>query len=142
VASGPREQDQVIDEGEVRVFISPTVAPALDGKVLDARVSEDHVQFMIGPPDDQQAEQDQQGQPGRGEVDALKQEWLTDWPPVPKQANRQAQPGMGWLLFLARDLPETMPHFPRRAWASRTYGSMTVCALVWTAPAWVRVSPR
>ena len=55
ITSQPAEQDQVVSEGDANVFIAPAAAPILDDKVLDVRVSEDQVQFVIGP---------QQGQPG------------------------------------------------------------------------------
>ena len=54
VASQPAEQDQVVGEGDAKVFVSPAVVSMLDDKVLDVRVHSDGVQFMIGP---------QQGQP-------------------------------------------------------------------------------
>jgi Fe-S cluster assembly iron-binding protein IscA len=57
VTSQPAEQDQVVSEGDAKVFIAPAAAPILDDMVLDVRVSEDkeRVEFVIGP---------QQGQPG------------------------------------------------------------------------------
>ena len=55
VTSQPAAQDQVVREGGAKVFIAPAAAPLLDDKVLDIRVREDRVQFVIGP---------QQGQPG------------------------------------------------------------------------------
>jgi Fe-S cluster assembly iron-binding protein IscA len=57
VTSQPAEQDQVVSEGDAKVFIAPSAAPILDDMVLDVRVSEDkeRVEFVIGP---------QQGQPG------------------------------------------------------------------------------
>jgi iron-sulfur cluster assembly protein len=55
VASQPAEQDQVVSEGDAKVFIAPRAARMLDDKVLDVQVREDRVQFVIGP---------QQGQPG------------------------------------------------------------------------------
>jgi Fe-S cluster assembly iron-binding protein IscA len=59
VASGPTEQDQVVSEGGAKVFVSPRVAPLLDDKLLDVRVSEGKVQFVIAP------QQGQPGEPGR-----------------------------------------------------------------------------
>jgi iron-sulfur cluster assembly protein len=56
VASQPAEEDRVVTEGDAKVFLSPSVAPALDDKVLDARVGEGRVQFVIAP---------QQGQNGQ-----------------------------------------------------------------------------
>jgi Fe-S cluster assembly iron-binding protein IscA len=55
VTSQPAAQDQVVRGGGAKVFIAPAAAPLLDDKVLDIRVREDRVQFVIGP---------QQGQPG------------------------------------------------------------------------------
>jgi iron-sulfur cluster assembly protein len=57
VARQPAEQDQVVSEGDAKVFIAPSAARMLDDKVLDVQVSDDkdRVQFVIGP---------QQGQPG------------------------------------------------------------------------------
>jgi iron-sulfur cluster assembly protein len=55
VARQPAEQDQVVSEGGAKVFIAQRAAPILDDKVLDVRVREDQMQFVIGP---------QQGQPG------------------------------------------------------------------------------
>jgi Fe-S cluster assembly iron-binding protein IscA len=60
VTSQPAEQDQVVSEGDARVFVAPAAAPILDDKVLDVQVSEDkaRVQFVIGP------QQSQPGEPG------------------------------------------------------------------------------
>jgi iron-sulfur cluster assembly protein len=58
VTSQPAAQDQVVREDGAKVFIAPAAAPLLDDKVLDIRVSEDRVQFVIGP------QQDQPGEPG------------------------------------------------------------------------------
>jgi Fe-S cluster assembly iron-binding protein IscA len=58
VTSQPAEQDQIVNEGGAKVFIAPAAAPILDDKVLDVRVSEDRVQFVIGP------QQSQPGEPG------------------------------------------------------------------------------
>jgi Fe-S cluster assembly iron-binding protein IscA len=58
VASEPSEDDQVVGEGGGKVFVAPAAAPVLDDKVLDVRVSEDQMQFVIGP------QQDQPGAPG------------------------------------------------------------------------------
>jgi Fe-S cluster assembly iron-binding protein IscA len=51
VTSEPAEHDQIVSEGDAKVFIAPAAAPILDDKVLDVRVSEDktRVQFVIGP---------------------------------------------------------------------------------------------
>jgi iron-sulfur cluster assembly protein len=60
VAREPAEQDQVVSEGDAKVFIAPRAARMLDDKVLDVRVSEDEdrIQFVIGP------QQVQPGEPG------------------------------------------------------------------------------
>jgi Fe-S cluster assembly iron-binding protein IscA len=57
VARQPAEQDQVVSEGDAKVFIAPSAARMLDDKVLDVRVSEDQdrIQFVIEP---------QPGEPG------------------------------------------------------------------------------
>jgi iron-sulfur cluster assembly protein len=62
VASRPAEQDQVISEGSAKVFVSPRVAPLLEDKLLDVRVSEGHLQFVIAPQQDQPGEQGHDGQ--------------------------------------------------------------------------------
>lgn len=56
VASRPADQDEVVSEGGANVFIAPSVAPILDDKLLDVRVRDEQVQFVIGP---------QQGEPGQ-----------------------------------------------------------------------------
>ena len=60
VAREPAEQDQVVSEGDAKVFIAPRAARMLADKVLDVRVSEDEdrIQFVIGP------QQVQPGEPG------------------------------------------------------------------------------
>jgi Fe-S cluster assembly iron-binding protein IscA len=68
VAPQPAEQDQVVASDGARVFIAPSVAPVLEDKLLDVRVGEGHVEFLIRPqgaPGDQQGtSSDQQGTPG------------------------------------------------------------------------------
>jgi iron-sulfur cluster assembly protein len=59
VASQPAEQDQVVSQNGAKVFVSPKVAPILDDKVLDVRVSADHVEFVIRP----QEQSGAQGEP-------------------------------------------------------------------------------
>jgi iron-sulfur cluster assembly protein len=49
VATQPGEQDQVIASNGARVFVAPTVQPILDDKLLDVRVGEGHVEFVIRP---------------------------------------------------------------------------------------------
>jgi iron-sulfur cluster assembly protein len=43
----PAEQDEVIEEQGVRVFLEPEAALLLDEKVLDASVEQDRVAFTI-----------------------------------------------------------------------------------------------
>jgi Fe-S cluster assembly iron-binding protein IscA len=57
VASQPAEEDRIVSEGDAKVFLAPSVAPVLDDKVLDARVGEGRIQFVIAP------QQGQDGQP-------------------------------------------------------------------------------
>ena len=59
VASQPAKQDQVVAEGGVKLFISPRVAPILENRMLDVRVSEGKVQFVLEP----QQREDQPGEP-------------------------------------------------------------------------------
>ena len=48
-ASGPGDQDQVVQEQSARVFLEPDAAVVLDDKVLDAQVDDTgHVQFLLG----------------------------------------------------------------------------------------------
>jgi iron-sulfur cluster assembly protein len=53
IASQPAENDQVVRQDGAKVFVSPRVAPILDDKVLDVRVSADHVEFVIRPQQEQ-----------------------------------------------------------------------------------------
>lgn len=48
VAPAPAEDDEVIDEGGARVFVDQPLTGYLDDKVLDARVEEQRVSFVIG----------------------------------------------------------------------------------------------
>ena len=43
----PAEDDEVIDAAGARVFLEPEAASLLDDKILDVRVEEDRVGFMI-----------------------------------------------------------------------------------------------
>ena len=52
LAPGPTEDDQVIDEEGARVFVEAPVAEYLDDKLLDARVEDEQVSFMIGEQED------------------------------------------------------------------------------------------
>ena len=62
VARQPAEQDQVVSEGEAKVFIAPRVASLLDDKMLDVRVNEGQMQFVIAPQNARQGEQGSDGQ--------------------------------------------------------------------------------
>jgi Fe-S cluster assembly iron-binding protein IscA len=57
VAREPADQDQVVSDGGAKVFVSPRVAPLLNDKLLDVRVNEGKMQFVIAP---------QPGQAGQG----------------------------------------------------------------------------
>jgi Fe-S cluster assembly iron-binding protein IscA len=57
VAREPAEHDQVVSDGDAKVFVSPRVAPLLNDKLLDVRVTEGRMQFVIAP---------QPGQAGQG----------------------------------------------------------------------------
>jgi iron-sulfur cluster assembly protein len=48
VAAAPAETDQVIDEQGARVFVDQPVADYLDDKLLDARIIEEQVSFVVG----------------------------------------------------------------------------------------------
>ena len=62
VARQPDERDQVVHEGEANVFIAPRVASLLDDKMLDVRVNEGQMQFVIAPQHVRQGEQGSNGQ--------------------------------------------------------------------------------
>ena len=48
LSDGPQAGDQVIEEGDVQVFVQPDAAVALEGAALDAQVSEDgEVSFLL-----------------------------------------------------------------------------------------------
>lgn len=48
-ATGPKENDQVIEAGGARVFLEPQAAAYLEDKVLDAQVDEDgNASFSLG----------------------------------------------------------------------------------------------
>ncbi|HMG39970.1 MAG TPA: hypothetical protein VK611_01520 [Acidimicrobiales bacterium] len=47
-ALAPRQEDNVVEEEGVRVFLDPTADDLLDGMVLDAKVESDgQVQFLL-----------------------------------------------------------------------------------------------
>jgi Fe-S cluster assembly iron-binding protein IscA len=56
VARQPADEDQVVTDGGAKVFVSPRVAPLLDDKLLDVRVSEGRMQFVIAPQPGQTAQ--------------------------------------------------------------------------------------
>jgi Fe-S cluster assembly iron-binding protein IscA len=47
VVALPAEDDEVIEEHGVRVFVEPEAAALLDDKVLDARIEQNQVEFRI-----------------------------------------------------------------------------------------------
>jgi iron-sulfur cluster assembly protein len=47
VVALPAEDDEVIEEQGVRVFLEPEAAALLDDKVLDASIEQDQVEFTI-----------------------------------------------------------------------------------------------
>jgi Fe-S cluster assembly iron-binding protein IscA len=47
VAPEPRAQDEVVDAGGAQVFVDPAVAPSLDGKVLDAHLEGEKLEFAV-----------------------------------------------------------------------------------------------
>ena len=47
VVALPAEDDEVIEEQGVRVFLEPEAAALLDDKVLDASMEQDQVEFTI-----------------------------------------------------------------------------------------------
>jgi Fe-S cluster assembly iron-binding protein IscA len=52
LASEPEDEDQVIEDRGIRLFVEPRAAATLEGKVLDAEVEEGEVRFALldGPP--------------------------------------------------------------------------------------------
>ena len=47
LASEPEDEDQVIEDRGVRLFVDPRAAETLEGKVLDAEVEEGEVRFAL-----------------------------------------------------------------------------------------------
>jgi len=47
VVPSPAEEDEVIDAAGARVFLEPEAATLLDDKILDVRVEDDRIGFMI-----------------------------------------------------------------------------------------------
>ena len=51
ISDRPQDGDEVIEQAGWRVFVDDEVAPALDGRVLDARIDEDMaLQFSLVQP--------------------------------------------------------------------------------------------
>jgi Fe-S cluster assembly iron-binding protein IscA len=46
-ADEPGDEDQVVEDHGVQVFLEPDVVPYLDHKLLDAEVTGDEVRFMV-----------------------------------------------------------------------------------------------
>jgi Fe-S cluster assembly iron-binding protein IscA len=55
LAEAPADGDEVLDQGDTRVFLEPTAASLLDDQVLDASRHEDHVHFTFTPQQPQQS---------------------------------------------------------------------------------------
>jgi Fe-S cluster assembly iron-binding protein IscA len=51
IAAEPAPDDQVIEEGEARVFVAATVAPLLDDARLEAQTEGNQVAFALTPQD-------------------------------------------------------------------------------------------
>jgi iron-sulfur cluster assembly protein len=47
LAQAPEADDEVIDDGSVRLFVEPQAAETLEGKVLDAEIAEGEVRFAL-----------------------------------------------------------------------------------------------
>jgi iron-sulfur cluster assembly protein len=47
LASEPEDEDQVIEDRGVRLFVEPHAAKTLEGKVLDAEMEEGEVRFAL-----------------------------------------------------------------------------------------------
>jgi iron-sulfur cluster assembly protein len=47
LASAPEDEDEVIEDQGVRLFVDPRAAKTLDGKVLDAELEEGEVRFAL-----------------------------------------------------------------------------------------------
>ena len=47
LASEPEEEDQVIEDRGVRLFVDPRATATLDGKVLDAEIEQGEVRFAL-----------------------------------------------------------------------------------------------
>lgn len=47
LAPEPRDDDEVLDADGAHVFVDPAIAPSLDGKVLDAHVEGEQLEFAV-----------------------------------------------------------------------------------------------
>jgi iron-sulfur cluster assembly protein len=47
LAPEPTAGDEVVDEDGAKVFVDPAAAPTLDGKVLDAQLEGEELQFAV-----------------------------------------------------------------------------------------------
>jgi iron-sulfur cluster assembly protein len=51
LASGPAEDDEVIEDSGIRLFVEPRAAETIDGKVLDVEMEEGELRFaLVEPP--------------------------------------------------------------------------------------------
>lgn len=46
-ADGPEDEDEVVEEQGVQVFLEPDVAPFMDDKLLDVEIDGDEVRFSV-----------------------------------------------------------------------------------------------
>jgi Fe-S cluster assembly iron-binding protein IscA len=51
-ADGPEDQDEVVAEQGVQIFLEPEVAPYMNDKLLDAEIDGNEVHFIVEPQDD------------------------------------------------------------------------------------------
>ena len=47
LAPEPKREDEVVDADGAQVFVDPAVAPSLEGKVLDAHVEGEQLEFAV-----------------------------------------------------------------------------------------------
>jgi iron-sulfur cluster assembly protein len=47
LAPEPSAGDEVVDEDGAKVFVEPAAAPTLDGKILDAQLEGEELQFAV-----------------------------------------------------------------------------------------------
>ena len=50
VVALPGEDDEVVEDHGARLFLDQEAATVLDGKVLDARIEQNQVEFMLADP--------------------------------------------------------------------------------------------